>query len=276
LSKNSFKNFKDFKVTNILNNSKCIVHELVSVNTEYLDSSTNKHNSEQNQLYNDKKDSSCNSNMLYVENVNTNIQTPIYVISDTCESAAASQDASGSHVAGHQGEDSSTGLVIAQVYAHNVGSSEGDEFIYHKNDKQGENYGVITGSINHSANREVLITNVFFTPGEEQSLGDGAQSQLNEERVTSLGNLGYLDGATMFHQPHDEEFNILDSYGVSKQVSGDYIICKETLDEEHPVGVDVIGGCPKGWTPSNIHRDPYLGSYLSMTCKYIKVREMRP
>jgi hypothetical protein len=140
---------------------------------------------------------------IHVENVYTNIQTPIYVISDTCERAPASQDASGSHVAGHQGEDSSTGLVIAQVYAHNVGSGAGDEFIYHKNDKQGENDGVITGSINHSTNREVLITNVFFMPGEGQSLGNGAQAQLNEERVTSLGNLGYLDGATMYRQPHD-------------------------------------------------------------------------
>jgi hypothetical protein len=37
------------------------------------------------------------------------------------------------------------------------------------------------GSISHSANREVLITDVFIMPGEGQSLGDGAQVQFNCE-----------------------------------------------------------------------------------------------
>jgi hypothetical protein len=65
---------------------------------------------------------------------------------------------------------------------------------------------------------------------------------VREQGATSLGNWGHPDGAKMYRQPYDDESNILDSYGVSKQVSEDYINCKEILHEERPVRVHVIGG----------------------------------
>jgi hypothetical protein len=100
------------------------------------------------------------------------MQTPICAISEICGSVAVLQDASGSHVAGQQAEDSSESLVIAHVYAHNAELDEGTRCISNENNKQGENFGVLAGSINHSANREVLITDEIFMPGEGQSLGD--------------------------------------------------------------------------------------------------------
>jgi hypothetical protein len=71
-----------------------------------------------------------------------------------------------------------------QVYAHNVGPDNDYRFTINDHDVKGVASGVTTGSIDYSANREVLITDVLITPGEGQSSGDGAQ-----------------DGATVYRQP---------------------------------------------------------------------------
>jgi hypothetical protein len=179
-------------------------------------------------------------NIYNADNVETNIQAIVHVISEVCESAAAQREASDIRGTA-QGSDMNGNLVSAQVYAHNTVSGNGNVFVTYENEKQGENSGVTMGSIKHSANREVLFTQVSHTPGEGQSLGDGAQVQLNEVGVTSLSNWGHSNGVTIDHLPCNDKFNILNINGVGLQVFKDYKFCNEILDEVHPEGVNTLG-----------------------------------
>jgi hypothetical protein len=70
------------------------------------------------------------------------------------------------------------------------------------------------GSTNHSANREVIITDLLITPGEGQSSGYGAQAQFNCDWATSLGNWCHPDVAIKHHQPYNHGFDIQNNDGV--------------------------------------------------------------
>jgi hypothetical protein len=115
------------------------------------------------------------------------------------------------------------------VCAHSLDQNNNTGFVINENCID-DNLGVTTGTI--SANREVLITNVLITPGEGQSLGDGEQVQLNGERVTSLGNWGHPEGASMNRQPYQNEFNIQNNNGVSFESIWGTHPHSETLDHE--------------------------------------------
>jgi hypothetical protein len=184
LSKNAFINFKSFNVYDVLDNSKSGIYEVNNVNNRHLNNVSENHNS-----CSYMGSSNRHVNMYNSDNVDHNTQSFVHVISEVCESTAAQRDASDNWGTA-QASDINGDLVSAQVYAHNTVWGDGNVFVRYENEKLGENSGVTTGSIEYSANREVLFTQVSHTPGEGQSSGGGAQVQYNNVGVTSLSNWG--------------------------------------------------------------------------------------
>jgi hypothetical protein len=112
------------------------------------------------------------------------------VISETSEAARGTQVRHSCQGAAGKVENVHSRHVSNQVCAHKVDQVQSNEFVI--NDNGIDDYMCVTmGAINHSANCEVISTDVLIMLGEGQNSGNGAQAQFNYYWVTSLGNWGH-------------------------------------------------------------------------------------
>jgi hypothetical protein len=250
---------KDFNVKNNKGN-QVVNNRCIDVNGFGIKSSNNMDNCDYTK---NVCNIECNNSALLLEH---NDMMPCKnVFSEVCGSAGAQLDSPVCQAEQQGGGGPQQDSVSDQVYAHNIGSDNGCRFIINDHDVKGVASGVTTGSIDYSANREVLITDVLIMPGEGQSSGDGAQVQLQYDGVTSLGNWGHPDGATVYRQPHNDECDIQNCIGACHiDYGGKYFSSvnpdQDTLgDWDDPGGENELGEMLQRLDTTNSSPGPLFG-----------------